>query len=123
MANAQTYGEGVEFTAQVPEEFERVVGWRLADSPSPAAYQEQMRAGAGFDASGEVGNITCPTLVIHGKADPLVPVDAGRDTAEHIPGAELLLIDGMGHDLAPGVQRLLLPAIDAHCRRHEPRMA
>jgi len=40
-----------------------------------------------------------PTLVIHGSADPLVQVDGGRRTAEVIPGAELMIIDGMGHDL------------------------
>ena len=40
-----------------------------------------------------------PFLVIHGKADPLVPVEGGIDTAKHVAGAKLELIDGMGHDL------------------------
>lgn len=39
-----------------------------------------------------------PALVIHGVDDPLVPVECGQATAEAIPGAELLLLDGMGHD-------------------------
>jgi pimeloyl-ACP methyl ester carboxylesterase len=39
-----------------------------------------------------------PALVIHGADDPLIPVEGGRDTAAAIPGAELLVIDGMGHD-------------------------
>jgi len=43
--------------------------------------------------------VRAPTLVIHGAADPLVPVEAGRDTAQAVPGAELLEIEGMGHDL------------------------
>ncbi len=43
--------------------------------------------------------VTTPTLVIHGKADPLVPVEGGIDTHEAIKGSDLLLIDGMGHDL------------------------
>jgi pimeloyl-ACP methyl ester carboxylesterase len=43
--------------------------------------------------------VRVPTLVIHGKDDPLVPFPAGQDTAAAIPGAELLVIDGMGHDL------------------------
>jgi pimeloyl-ACP methyl ester carboxylesterase len=42
-----------------------------------------------------------PTLVIHGSEDPLVGVSGGERTAEVIPGAELLVIDGMGHDLPP----------------------
>ena len=37
--------------------------------------------------------------MIHGKADPLVPVSGGVDTAQLIPGATLELIEGMGHDL------------------------
>jgi len=43
--------------------------------------------------------ITAPTLVIHGADDPLVPLAGGIDTAESIPGAEILIIEGMGHDL------------------------
>ncbi len=59
--------------------------------------------------------ITAPTLVIHGAEDPLVPVEAGRDTARHIAGAELMVIEGMGHDLAPGLVPILVEAIAAHC--------
>jgi pimeloyl-ACP methyl ester carboxylesterase len=43
--------------------------------------------------------VTVPTLVIHGTADPLVPMEHGKDTADAIPGAQLLFIEGMGHDL------------------------
>jgi pimeloyl-ACP methyl ester carboxylesterase len=42
-------------------------------------------------------SIVAPTLVIHGDDDPLVPVENGRDSAETIPGAELMIIKGMGH--------------------------
>jgi pimeloyl-ACP methyl ester carboxylesterase len=47
----------------------------------------------------ELRSVTTPTLVIHGNEDPLVPVEGGLDTHQAVPGAELLLIDGMGHDL------------------------
>src|SRR5918992_4724797 len=57
------------YRAKHPEEFERIVRWRLADSPSLSTYYEQLRAGARFDASREVGRITSPTLVIHGAED------------------------------------------------------
>ena len=40
-----------------------------------------------------------PTLVIHGAEDQLIAVSGGQATAEAIPGAELVVIDGMGHDL------------------------
>jgi pimeloyl-ACP methyl ester carboxylesterase len=43
--------------------------------------------------------VTAPTLVIHGDADPLVPLAAGTDTAASIPGAELMVLEGMGHAL------------------------
>lgn len=40
-----------------------------------------------------------PTLVVHGAADPLVQVEGGRATAEAVPGAELMVLEGMGHNL------------------------
>lgn len=62
----------------------------------------------------ELARITAPTLVVHGKADPLVPFACGQDTARRIPGARLEPVDGMGHDLPPGVVKLLLPLLTAH---------
>ncbi len=63
--------------------------------------------------------ITAPTLVIHGLADPLVPVEGGRDTAKSIPGAQLLEIEGMGHDLPPGLWARIADAIGAHTKKAE----
>ena len=60
--------------------------------------------------------IQAPTMVVHGSDDPLVPVAAGRDTAFHIPGSHLVIIEGMGHDLPPGVQSMLVERIVEHCR-------
>ncbi|MBT8090758.1 MAG: alpha/beta fold hydrolase [Gammaproteobacteria bacterium] len=50
------------------------------------------------DRRSRLGTITAPTLVIHGREDPLVPLAGGIDTANHIPGARLEIIDGMGHN-------------------------
>ena len=58
--------------------------------------------------------ITAPTLVVHGQADPLLPYACGEDTARRITGAQLLGIEGMGHDLPPGVVQRLLPALLRH---------
>jgi pimeloyl-ACP methyl ester carboxylesterase len=55
-----------------------------------------------------------PTLVIHGLEDPLVPVEAGVDTHEAIAGSELLLIDGLGHNLPRGVWPTVIDAIQKH---------
>jgi pimeloyl-ACP methyl ester carboxylesterase len=62
-----------------------------------------LRQGVAAIASGDrterLGHIRVPALVIHGASDPLVDVSGGRATAEAIPGAELVVYDGMGHDL------------------------
>ncbi|MBL6968294.1 MAG: alpha/beta hydrolase, partial [Desulfobacteraceae bacterium] len=47
-------------------------------------------------------SLSTPTLVIHGAEDPLVQVECGKNTAAAIPGAKLVIIDGMGHDLPHG---------------------
>jgi pimeloyl-ACP methyl ester carboxylesterase len=49
-----------------------------------------------------LSSVKVPALVIHGTSDPLVPVEGGKDTARAIPGAQLILIEGMGHDLPHG---------------------
>lgn len=59
--------------------------------------------------------ITAPTLVIHGDADPLLPLACGQDTAARIPGAVLEVIEGMGHDLPPPLVPQMVAAIADHC--------
>jgi pimeloyl-ACP methyl ester carboxylesterase len=48
-----------------------------------------------------LGRIAAPTLVIHGTDDPMFPLDHGRALADEIPGAELLVVEGMGHEYFP----------------------
>jgi pimeloyl-ACP methyl ester carboxylesterase len=64
-------------------------------------------------------SVTAPTLVIHGADDPLVPLAGGQHTAECIPGAELLVIAGMGHDLPDGAWPTLVGAISEHTAKAE----
>jgi pimeloyl-ACP methyl ester carboxylesterase len=47
--------------------------------------------------------VRCPTLVLHGADDPVIPAAAAKDTAESIAGAELIIVPGMGHDFAMGL--------------------
>jgi pimeloyl-ACP methyl ester carboxylesterase len=79
----------------------------------PAGTVRQMAAiAADSQRAHALGALRVPTLVIHGKADPLVPYACGEDTARRIPGAQLVGIEGMGHDLPAGVvQRILEPLI------------
>ena len=60
--------------------------------------------------------LTIPTLVIHGKADIIVPVEGGIATAEAIPNAKLMLIDGLGHALPPELWPEVVDAIAAHAK-------
>ena len=81
----------------------------------PPGFMRQMVAiAADSQRAAALSRITVPTLVVHGKADSLVPFACGEDTARRIPGARLSLIDGMGHDLAPGVVDRLLPLMIPH---------
>jgi pimeloyl-ACP methyl ester carboxylesterase len=96
--------------------------WRIIGSTGPlAADDAELRAVAehevdrvpyypqgiarqlvGIVASGPrheiLKNVKAPALVIHGEADPLIPIDGGRDTAACIPGARLVAVPHMGHD-------------------------
>lgn len=91
----------------------------LARASNPAGVQRQMLAiAADITRPLQLPRIKVPTLVIHGRDDPLVPLAGGQDTARRIPGARLEVIDGMGHDLPPGVVQRLLPLLLAHFARH-----
>ena len=59
-------------------------------------------------------SVKVPTLVIHGDADPLVPVEGGIDTAESIPSAKLEIIEGMGHALPPVVWPQVIQLLAGH---------
>jgi pimeloyl-ACP methyl ester carboxylesterase len=65
----------------------------------------------------ELRRITAPTLVVHGKADPLVAYSGGRATAKLIAGAKMMSVEGMGHDLPRAVWPRLIDAIAANAER------
>jgi pimeloyl-ACP methyl ester carboxylesterase len=66
---------------------------------------------ASGNRTAELRGIRAPTLVVHGKADPLVSHSGGRATAKAIPGARLMSVDGMGHDLPRAMWPRLIDAI------------
>ncbi|MEB2283303.1 MAG: alpha/beta hydrolase [Polyangiaceae bacterium UTPRO1] len=78
----------------------------------PDGVARQMAAiMASGDRTAALHAVQVPTLVIHGDADPLVRVEGGRATAAAIPGAKLVIIAGMGHDLPRGAWRQIIDAI------------
>ena len=82
---------------------------------NPAGAARQMVA---ILASGSrkaaLAGVTVPTLVIHGNVDPLVPVECGIDVARTVPGAKLVVIDGMGHALPISMWPQIIDAIASH---------
>ncbi len=62
-------------------------------------------------------SITAPTLVIHGKEDPLVPVAAGQDLADTVPNTDMLVIAGMAHDYPDAACGRIASAITANTAR------
>jgi len=71
----------------------------------PVGFQRQyVGILASPDRRPKLKTIKAPTVVIHGADDPLVPVEGGRDTAANIPGAELRIVPGVGHEMPPAVQ-------------------
>ncbi|MGO9421683.1 alpha/beta fold hydrolase [Roseiarcus sp.] len=108
--------------------------WRVIGSPGFAATDEELTAFvtrsadyAPYDPAGIVRqmaavlaapprderlrSVRLPALVIHGDADPLVPISGGEDTARSIPGAELLIIPGAGHNINEALTPIYLKAI------------
>jgi pimeloyl-ACP methyl ester carboxylesterase len=71
---------------------------------------------ASGDRTNELKRIEAPTLVIHGTVDKMIKPSGGRATAKAIPGARLIEIEGMGHDLPRGVWPRILDAISEQAR-------
>jgi pimeloyl-ACP methyl ester carboxylesterase len=84
----------------------------------PAGTARQLIAvAADGDRTPLLARITAPTRVVHGEADALVPVEAGRDLAARIAGAESDFIPGMGHDLPAQLLPRLADGIAHNARR------
>lgn len=85
---------------------------------NPAGTGRQMAAVLkSGDRTRELRGVTAPTLVIHGDGDTLVRPSGGKATAAAIPGADLMLVEGMGHDLPPQVWPRVVDAVAERARR------
>lgn len=88
---------GPGFAERHPEAIEEFVEIAQHNPMHVDAYLRQLAACRAHDVAGRLDDIAAPTLVIHGDADPLVPVENGRHLAAGIAGAELIIYEGVGH--------------------------
>lgn len=117
--------------------------WQTIGSPGFPFHEDRVRAqaAAAYDrafhpegtgrqlmaifSSGDrtpgLAKLDCPTLVVHGEADPLVNPSGGRATAEAVPGAQLVMVPGMGHHLPLELTDELTDRIAAHAHPHDGR--
>jgi pimeloyl-ACP methyl ester carboxylesterase len=91
---------------------------------NPAGVGRQLRAILASGSRKErLRNVKTPTLVIHGTVDPLVHPMGGRDTAASIPGAKLMMVEGMGHAIPVPMWPQIIGAIDEHAHRAAAKAA
>ena len=101
---------------------EDLIRKKAAVSYDRAFYPQGIaRQHAAIIASGNrrsnLASITAPTLVIHGSEDPLLPLEHGKDIVGAIPGAEILIIEGMGHCLPKAAWPRMVDAIADHIKK------
>ncbi len=101
-----------------PEDLHAIASASYERDHDPEGSGRQLAAIiAAGNRTAELARITAPTLVIHGSADPLIAPSGGRATARAIPGAELVMIEGMGHDLPRAAWPRLIDLIAGHALR------
>jgi pimeloyl-ACP methyl ester carboxylesterase len=116
MRNARTIGSPAHPWDEAALRERVIAEYRRAFNPAGVARQ-RAAIGRDGDRTEALGRLTIPVVVLHGEADPLVQPVGGRATAAAIPGAELRLIPGMGHDLPPGLHDIFIDAIVAAASR------
>jgi len=116
MKNARTIGSP-GYPWSDTELRERVIAeHRRAFNPAGVGRQ-RAAIGADGDRTAELRGLKVPTVVLHGEDDPLVQPVGGIETAAAVPGAELRMIPGMGHDLPPDLYDTVIDAIVAAATR------
>jgi pimeloyl-ACP methyl ester carboxylesterase len=100
------------------EELREVAGRGYDRGVDAAGSARQLAAiVAASDRTAALAELSAPTVVIHGTADPMINPSGGRATARAIPGAELVSVEGMGHDLPRGAWPQILDAIAENAAR------
>ncbi|MFW6435019.1 MAG: alpha/beta fold hydrolase [Halovenus sp.] len=82
-----------EFRSEQSETIDRICAWRAEEDASVAGFEGQLAATTGFEA-GPLYELTLPTLVCHGLADPVVDIDVGRELARDLPRGSFESVEG-----------------------------
>jgi pimeloyl-ACP methyl ester carboxylesterase len=108
------YGSGY----QLDEEEARLRAGRIYDRAySPDGAARQFAAGLALESlKPSLTGLNVPTLVIHGDEDPVFPLECGRDIAVSVPGAKMLVMEGVGHALPPAIWPHIIEAIANHAQ-------
>ncbi len=85
------------FAEAHPEVVAALLAYRLTNPVPPAQYSAQVMAGAGHNAEARLGQLTCPTLILFGAEDRVVPPGNAELLAAKIPGARVRVLPGAGH--------------------------
>jgi pimeloyl-ACP methyl ester carboxylesterase len=99
---------------------EAAASWDRQHDPDGVVRQLAAILASGSRSDG-LRVLDVPTLVIHGTIDNLVAPSGGERTAEVVPDAKLLMIEGMGHDLPRPLWAQFVDAVTAHAQQHPPR--
>ena len=118
VATARLYA-GTGFAFDAPGARERSLVNQYRAWHPEGGMRQAMAALADGDRRPGLAALSVPTLVVHGTEDPLIPPQGGQETADAVPGAELVWIEGLGHEMPVGAWPQLLDPICALVARVE----
>ncbi|MBE4739539.1 MULTISPECIES: alpha/beta fold hydrolase [Streptomyces] len=106
------HGQVLPFDEEEYRAMERRVFERARDLA--AGFHHTLAGAAGGDDTAALASVTAPTLVLHGTEDPMFPPAHAEATAAAVPGAELVMIEGLGHTLPSALDARLAEEILRH---------
>jgi pimeloyl-ACP methyl ester carboxylesterase len=98
---------------------DRIEGELSRTSSMQSAFNHSMIAGS-IDLRKTAADLHCPVLIIHGSDDPIISVNAAHKAAQMIPRSELMILEGVGHELLLQDTPAIAQRILSHCRKIAP---
>ncbi len=117
MKNAEVWASPGHFDASAMRSMLTAAWDRVQGTQAPHSARQLSAVMASESRDVALAQLSVPALVVHGDADPLIDQSGGRRTASSIPGAELMIVEGMGHDLVPAFAPRVVAAIISFIER------